>query len=439
MSDQPAIPAQQMRLVLEVSRQLAVTTQLDPLLELICRSANSLLEAERCSIFLYDRTRDELWTKVAMGASEIRVPAGAGIVGLVFRSQEIVNIPDAYADDRFNRSVDQKTGFRTRNLLTAPMFDAGGKPVGVLQAVNKRQQDGFFDAADEMLCQLLADQAGVAIQRYHLQQTAIQTVELRREMELAKRVQQAMIPKRCPQLPGIETAGWTRPASTTGGDAFDLWTLPDGRLALFLADASGHGLGPALVVSQARTLARSLSTIDPTPCKVLGHVNARLADDLDDGMFVTAFFAVISPDGTIQWSSAGQGPVLCRTGGITRSAGTAVELDDAGQDVDGFEELMAPAPPLGVVPFFPDEECPTIQLEIGGMLVVCTDGIFEAFSPDKSQYGVTRVRSMLSRQGLAQAPLAEVVATLRDDVHDWQAGGEPTDDQTIVLVRRSNN
>src|SRR5437764_1330291 len=123
MAHQSSISADKMREVLEVSRLLAVTSDLDHLLMEIAKATQALLGAERASIFLYDAGTGELWTKVALGASQIRVPANAGIVGHVFQTNQILNIHDAYADPRFNREIDRVTRFVTRNLLTVPMID----------------------------------------------------------------------------------------------------------------------------------------------------------------------------------------------------------------------------------------------------------------------------------------------------------------------------
>src|SRR5688572_9346965 len=264
-----AISAEQAKLVLDVSRMLAVTTDLDPLLQRIAESACALLNCERASIFLHDADTNELWTKVALQTSEIRVPAAAGVVGAAFTSNQVLHVPEPYSDQRFNREVDKKTGFVTRNILSAPMASIDNKPLGVVQAINKI--GGPFEPADLALIQLLADQAGVALQRYHLQLTAIRAASMRHEMNLARKVQDAMLPKKMPALPGLEAMGWTRPASVTGGDCFDLWPTPDGRLAVFLADASGHGLAPTLVVSQVRTLVRAFADIDPDPRSLLAR------------------------------------------------------------------------------------------------------------------------------------------------------------------------
>src|SRR5947209_2482260 len=102
MPDTAAISTEQMRLVLEVSRLLAVTADIDELLRRIAEAATSLLGAERASIFVHDAPHRQLWTKVAIGAAEIRIPDSAGIAGSVFKTNQLLNIPDVYADARFN-------------------------------------------------------------------------------------------------------------------------------------------------------------------------------------------------------------------------------------------------------------------------------------------------------------------------------------------------
>ena len=239
----PAVSREQMQLVLEVSRSLAVTTDLDALLMRIARAATGLLGCERASVFLHDASRDELWTTVALQSDPIRVPVNSGIVGLAFRTNQVINCADAYADPRFNPEPDRLSGFISRDLLAAPMVDCDGKPLGVLQAINKIA--GPFSETDSALLRLLSDQAGVAIQRWNLQQEAIKSLSLKHEMVLARRVQDAMIPKKPPSLPNLRSAGWTQSASINGGDCYDIWLCGD-RLGILVADASGHGIAPGI-------------------------------------------------------------------------------------------------------------------------------------------------------------------------------------------------
>lgn len=411
------ITPEQIRLVLDVSRMLAVTTELDPLLQRIAEAATSLLGCERASIWLHDARAGQLWTKVALGAAgEIRVPADSGIVGSVFQRNEILHVPDAYADRRFNPEPDRATGYRTRNLLAAPMVDIDRQPLGVIQAINKAAP---FTPSDQSMLQLLADQAGVAIQRYRLQLAALEIVALRREMELARRVQDRMLPRQIPDMPGFSAHGWTCPASVTGGDCFDFWTAPDGRLGIFLADASGHGLAPTLVVSQVRSLVRSFSEVHPDPLALLERANSRLYQDLEVGRFVTAFIGFLSSDGVIEWCSAGHGPILLRN----RAGGS-------------LERINASAPPLGVLPELGPQRPEPLRLDPGGSLIIVSDGIFEAPNPRGELFGMGRVIATLQdRPDLAPEEMTQLLCGV---VRGWQARDVPVDDQTVSIVCRSS-
>ena len=416
----PATPAAvseaQIRMVLDLSRMLAVPTDLDVLLVRIAEACTELLACERASIFLYDPMTGELWTKVALKSPPIRALSHVGIVGHSFTNNVVLQVLDPYRDPRFNPEPDRRSGFLTRNLLAAPLKDLDGRPLGVIQAVNKITVP--FGGDDVALIQLLAEQAGVAIQRHNLQQAAMEIVALRHEMELARRTQEALIPKTAPVFPGYVAGGWTSPASTTGGDCFDLWKLPDGRLGLFLADASGHGLGPALVVSQARTIVRTLSDIDMDPHHILGRVNARLIEDLEWGQFVTAFLGFLSPDGLLQWSSAGHGPSFLRP-----ACGDPVVL------------LEPPVQPLGLISDWSDTAPPPTRVQPSGSLVLISDGIFEADNEAGEQFCIERVVRTLDDQPDSCKP-GEIIAALRGAVRVWMASAEPQDDQTIVVVQR---
>jgi CHASE2 domain-containing sensor protein len=239
----------------------------------------------------------------------------------------------------------------------------------------------------------------------------------RHEMELARSVQQALIPKDPPEIAGLEPHGWTKPADLTGGDCFDLWKLPDGRLGILLADASGHGLAPSMVVSQVRALVRAISDIETHPDRVLDRVNARVAADVEPGRFATCFLGFLSQGGELHWASAGHGPQLwCDV-----SSGTIVEFDSTGL-------------PLGVTEQWIGDVAPPLQLQPTGMLIVFSDGIFEAPAPDGDMFGVERVTEIVNR--LRDAPASTIVAAVREAVTTWQGKDVPHDDQTAVVVRR---
>ncbi len=407
---------QQLRQLLDISRMLAMTADLDLLLHRIAEAATCLLDAERASIYVHDAQKQELWTFVALGTDEIRLPHSSGICGHAFQTNQSINLANAYDDPRFNCTVDQATGYRTHTLLTVPMVDIDHQPLGVVQAINKRS--GLFTDADKDLLELLAAQAGVALQRYHLQRADVQRTELIKEMDLARRVQLAMLPHQPPSMPGLDVAGWSQPASITGGDCFDLWKVTDDRLGLFVADASGHGLAPAIIVSQARTVVRALAEINADPAWLLQRVNSRLSGDLEDTRFVTAFVGCVNGTGELAWSSAGHSPVIIRTG-----PGEPLQL------------LDPPAPPVGVAQELPGLANQHTQLSPGGWLVVTSDGIPEAMNATHELWNVDRLMKLLSEADHLSA--AEMLQQIRIAIHAWQGRDDPLDDQTIIVVKRN--
>jgi HD-GYP domain-containing protein (c-di-GMP phosphodiesterase class II) len=169
--------------ILEIARALAVERDLDSLLAMILQAAAHVAEADRCSIFLVDRDRGDLWTRLAQGvgkAQEIRTPLGVGIAGHVASTGKAINIPDAYADPRFNRTIDVSTGYHTKSILTVPMKRAGwdepASVVGVLQALNRLDGKPFNDE-DQGLLEGLGGQAAAAIDNAILHQEIRQLFE----------------------------------------------------------------------------------------------------------------------------------------------------------------------------------------------------------------------------------------------------------------------
>ena len=156
--------------ILDVTRALTAEVDLDALLVQIMDAATRLLEVERSTLYLIDSTTSELVSKIAQQAevAEIRLPIGTGLAGFVAATGEVVLVPDAYADARFNQAVDLRTGFRTRNLLTVPVLNSHQERIGVIQVINRRE--GAFGTADVALLRALASSAGVAIENARLYQ-----------------------------------------------------------------------------------------------------------------------------------------------------------------------------------------------------------------------------------------------------------------------------
>jgi serine/threonine-protein kinase len=157
--------AERLQMLGEMSRQLMAVTNLDQLLYLLGETASRLANAELATIYLIDRGRGEVWSKVKLGndIGEIRVPVGTGIAGTVAATGQMINLPDPYTDPRFNPEIDRRTGYKTRNLITLPLIARSGEVIGVFQVLNKRR--GAFETEDEEVLSSLAATAAVVIER----------------------------------------------------------------------------------------------------------------------------------------------------------------------------------------------------------------------------------------------------------------------------------
>jgi len=154
--------------LLTIAEAISTEIHLDVLFIRIMAAATQLLNAERSTLFLYDAARDELWSQVAEGADqkEIRISARAGIAGAAFVGSEVLVVPDAYADQRFNSAVDRASGYRTRNILAVPIIDKSGQRLGVVQVLNKR--GGPFRAIDIRRAKAFSAQIAIAVQNAQL-------------------------------------------------------------------------------------------------------------------------------------------------------------------------------------------------------------------------------------------------------------------------------
>ena len=159
--------------LIEASKIINSTLDLDKLLELILNSATQSIDADRGTLYLVDDIKKELWSKVHQGTDmvEIRLPIGKGLAGFVAETGETILIPDTYADPRFNPDIDKRTGYRTRNMLCMPMKNKDGKIIGVFQLLNKNQ--GCFDNDDVSFIDALSAHASVAIENAHMAQEMV--------------------------------------------------------------------------------------------------------------------------------------------------------------------------------------------------------------------------------------------------------------------------
>jgi phosphoserine phosphatase len=420
--------------VLDVARRLGASSDLAEILAVILDAMRDTLDAERATVLEYDPKRHELFSTVAHGLAgpagadktaapaapgdAIRMSADLGLAGECARERRVVNIPDAYADPRFNREIDRSTGFHTRSILAVPLLDLDGDLIGVAEVLNRR--DGPFDDRDEQISTSLASLAAIAIKRARLLEDRLVKEKLERDLELARLIQQRTFPRQLPRLAGFDLDAWSEPAEATGGDAVDvvpIGTEGSGAL-LLLADATGHGIGPALAAAEVRSMLRMAARLAGHPVlRIAREINRQLVEDLPGGRFVTAWLGVLdAPARTLTGISAGQAPIL-----HYRAAG------------DTFDLLGSDVGPLGILPDLEVEGARSIRLEPGDAFAVISDGVFEAPDPEDRQLGLDRVTETIAANRLRSA--AEISAALRRAVDRFARGRPARDDRSAIIVK----
>ncbi|QDU70779.1 Phosphoserine phosphatase RsbU [Mucisphaera calidilacus] len=417
MPDQPgSLRASPLWQVLKVTRQLLLPIDLDTVLRQVIDVACAVHDADRASVFLYDASTRELYARVAKGADEIRFSIEHGIAGHALREREIVNVPDCYSDERFNKDVDKATSYRTNNLLTVPLIGDGDVPVGVLQVLNKR--GGPFGVVDEELADVLSTQCAAAVQRAMLIEDRLMRQKLERDLDIASDIQRRTMPEEVPQIAGYEILGWSLPAEQTGGDAYDVAELQGGRMALLLGDATGHGIGPALSVTQVRSMLRLSLRLDAPLDRLVEQINAQVMEDLPAERFVTAFFGVLDAGRhEVAYHAPGQAPILHYKA-----------------SEDAFERFDATTFPLGILEEIELEARSSIALAPGDVLAVISDGVFEYQNETGRQFGTDRTENAI-RKGHADG-CPGMLAAIREDVSAYADGAVQNDDMTVLLVRR---
>jgi len=299
--------------------------------------------------------------------------------------------------------------------LTIPLIGHDDALVGVLQVLNKRA--GVFGDDDVDVATALAASCAVAIQRMRLLEDLLAKQRMERELEVARDIQRRVLPKTMPTLAGYEVAGWSRAADQTGGDIYDV-IAKDGSVMLLLGDATGHGIGPALSVTQVRAMLRMAVRLGAGLDDAFRHINDQLADDLSSNRFVTAFLGVLdTATHQLTYHAGGQGPILhyhAARSGSTLNVATTL--------------------PMGMMPIFRATEPRVAVLEAGDVVAAITDGIYEYENREGKMFGDQRVMDLVREEAGASAE--QLLKRIVDEVSTFAAGAPQNDDMTLLIVKR---
>ena len=402
--------------LIEAAKTVNSSLELDKLLFIIMDTALAVVNCDRGTLYLVDEPKQELWSKVLKDAEivEIRLPMGKGIAGYVAATGEVVNIPDAYNDPRFNPEIDKRTGYRTKTILCSPMRNKEGKIIGVLQLLNKRA--GTFTHEDENFIAALSVHASIAIENARLYEQEKALARMQEEVRLAAKIQLDLLPRTVPQIAGYDVAGKTVPARAVGGDYFDFIPIDGDHYAVCIGDVSGKGLPASLLMANVQATLRAQTLHGASPKECISRTNTLLSQSTDSEKFVTLVYGILcATDHRFCYTNGGhENPIY-----LTDSS-EPIRLKTGGTLV-GMTEGM---------PF--DEGA--ITFEPGGLLVMFSDGVTEAMNVDGEQFGEKRLEEVLKKNRHISAQ--KIIENLIRAVGNHVGTNPQSDDITLVVIKR---
>lgn len=403
-----------LRALVTSTRLVFSSLELDQLLDNILRAATSLVGAARGTVYIVDHASRQLWSRVTAGDErvEIRLPFGHGMAGHTAEKGRVVLVDDARRSSLFDPETDKRTGFHTENALCVPIKDRLGKVVSVIQLLNKK---GGFSAADAEFLELMGVQVAQALANAQAQQVLVERQKLQKEMEVARRIQNLLLPSTLPSRSDLAVAARMIPCRGIGGDYYDAIPLDSGGILLVVADVSGKGVPAALVMSNLQAALWATADLRMDLETWASHLNTLLYRRLEGTKYVTAFLLRVEAGGR-------EARYL--------NAGHPAGLHASGADVRRLESTGAP---LGLLPEQSYTSAP-LSLAAEDRVLLYSDGISEAMDPDGRELGVDGLEALLRE--IARDPAEKAASHVLSAVESFEDPQQEGDDKTLLLVQR---
>ncbi len=427
ISTRPAVdPAELQRqnrvlaILSEAARQLVVHRPLNELFDLVLGLLLEAVAAERGAILLLEGSPPVPVIKASRsrrGDSLTRV--SRSIARRAIAERVSLLLPNVLEDIRF-KSEDSilASGIRTAMCaplwFTAPGAEARDAVIGLVY-VDSLQHAHAFTEDDLRVLTALANVAAAKIENVRLLEESLEKRRLEEDMRMAAEIQNGLLPREAPTVPGWELNGCNTPCRTVGGDYYDFGVV-DSRLLIALGDVSGKGTGAALLMTVLRAAVRA-HWDEPQLAEAVGRINRTVSQNVPQSKYVTFFLAALDPaSGRLGFVNAGHNPPL-----LVRGSGQVERLEAGGLVLGMFENVE-----------YADGE---VVLEPGDTLLVYSDGVTETWSPQGEEFGEEKLIELAVRcRGLGAQ---EVQDALLRELGRFEEGARATDDRTVVVLKRS--
>ncbi len=417
LTGNPEVDRRSLHLLLDTMAEVGSTIELGQLLIDLVDKSIEATQSERGFLLLSEREGGPVEVRVARAAGKREIPLEAtystSVATKVLETgQPVANIVQSTQDALdLGQSV---YDLKLRAVMCVPL-EAQGRMSGVIYVDSKAERQDFTNR-DLAFFAALAQQLAISLENARLYNESLERVRLSKELELARKIQEQLLPNPRGLSSAVEAETWFRPAEAASGDTFDVVTHADGGVAVLLGDVSGHGIASALIAHSVQAALRSYLEVLTDVGEVMRRLNARFTAGIETGSFMSMMVARVWPDGDalrVQHVNAGHG---CSW--IIRSSGVET-IDIAG-------------PALGMVPEFDYVSSDSVMLGRGDLLFLCSDGVTEARNAARDMLGEARLIDVLaSMHGKGPAAL---VGAVRECLEQFVGGVEFEDDVMLLAL-----
>jgi phosphoserine phosphatase RsbU/P len=417
-----------LNLLLEASMLLHSTLPLQSVLSTVLDHAIAVTDADRALLLEPDASSGALQPRFARGAGLVRLPSESfspsqTALRMALEQRASIITEDLAQADSGLQAAQSIVSQQLRAVVVIPLFAGGrtrttesgvhhgGDLLGTLYLDSRRR--AAFSKLDRQILDALAVQAASILDNARMVERERQRQRLEQEVNIARDIQQALLPRGLRDFPHLRVAGINIPCLAVGGDYFDVFKMADGRTAFLIADVSGKGLGAALLTTMLQgALSGLMLGADPAPMFV--HLNNFLCEHAEVGRYATVFFAILHNNGELEYINAGHpSPLLLR----------------GGETTEPFTEGSCP---VGLLPEI-EYHVARVQLYPDDTLALFSDGITEAVDLQEEMYGVDRLRSLFT--GQVNSALDQLQQIALTSLREFTRGASQADDITLLLVR----
>jgi sigma-B regulation protein RsbU (phosphoserine phosphatase) len=419
--------------LLDVARALSTGLSLEDILTTVVDAAIQLTGTER-GVLLLSEPSGELKTVVARNKERSTIAAAdlqvsKSVVKRVATTRRELIVSDT-GDEIPVNPQDSMARLALRTVVAIPVdklpviesvdvtiASRQGELLGVLYLDSRKPTTAFSDIDREVL-RTLAREAATVVENARLFASSRAKARLDHEIQIASEIQQRLLPKSLPNLPGICVAGSTLACYSVGGDCFDVIELGRGRFGFFVGDVSGKGISAALLATLLQGVFFTTAAMDIPICDIFSRVNAYLCERTLESRYATVFYGVLDPDGSFEYVNAGHVPPLVR-----RQNGDLQALGSENMPVGLFGEA--------------EYQSTRVRVSPNEWIVIYTDGVSEAANQRSELFEESRLRKIVGDfQGDNVEAMAEAI---REGVKKFTEGAPQSDDVTLLLIQYKKN